>query len=62
MINKNFWTKIANKWVMKDDGIIIPDDGFEPPIIDDSELLNFDIGAIDDEINDILADLGLDDF
>ena len=62
MINKNFWAKIAGKWVMKDDGIVIPLDGLDPPVFIDEDLLGIDIGDIDDEINDILADLGLDDF
>ena len=60
MINKLFWAKIAENWVRSDDGIEIPDiepigEIIDPDLVDEA-------AEIDDEINDILADLGLDDF
>lgn len=64
MIDNNFWKRVADKWVQNDDGIEIPDIG-DPIIIDDDsddDMIPFDDGITDDEINDILDELGLSDF
>lgn len=67
MIDNNFWKRVADKWAQSDDGIEIPDIG-ELPIIDeldddlDGDMIPFDEGITDDEINDILDELGLSDF
>ncbi len=59
MIDKKFWKKIADNWRKDSDGIDIPDvetggvEQIDPSIVSlDSEM--------DDEIEDILADLDLD--
>ncbi len=60
MIDKEFWKKVAERWTTEDDGINIP-------IIDGSliELINPEDAnkdsGMDDEIMDILSDLGIDD-
>ena len=55
MIDKAYWNKIASQWKKKDDGIVVPPPPPVPVIIDDD-------GDVDNsEIDDILADLGLDD-
>lgn len=59
MIDKDFWKRIAENWSKEDDGIVVPDIG-EVPKIADEDLILFD-DMSNDEINDILADLGLDD-
>lgn len=65
MIDKNFWKRIAENWSMEDDGIDVPDDKKQEAEkakgIKDEDLILFD-DITNDEINDILADLGLDDF
>lgn len=65
MIDKNFWKRIAENWSMEDDGIDVPDDKKQEAEkakgINDADLILFD-DITNDEINDILADLGLDDF
>ena len=65
MIDKNFWKRIAENWSMEDDGIAVPDDKKQEAEkakgIKDEDLILFD-DITNDEINDILADLGLDDF
>ncbi|MCD7882715.1 MAG: hypothetical protein LUI87_03265 [Lachnospiraceae bacterium] len=63
MIDNNFWKRVADKWALDDDDIEIPDIG-DPIIIDDSDddMIPFDEGITDDEINDILDELGLSDF
>lgn len=65
MIDKNFWKRIAENWSMEDDGIEVPDDKIQEAEkakgIKDEDLILFD-DITNDEINDILADLGLDDF
>ncbi len=53
MIDKAYWNMIAAQWKKQDDGIDIP----VPPPID----LNIDDDEDNSEINEILADLGLDD-
>ena len=61
MINLQFWKKIAENWSKDDDGIEIPEvDGQAATEIKDEDLILFD-DISNDEINDILADLGLDD-
>lgn len=64
MIDNKFWINIAANWSLEDDGIEIPDD-FEKEAekakgikAEDLELYE---GISNDEIDDILADLGLDD-
>ena len=59
MINKGFWTKVAEKWRMDNDGINIPNVEADVSLITDEDLIPFD-SITDDEIDDILADLGLD--
>lgn len=59
MINKVFWTKVAEKWRMDNDGINIPKVEADVSLITDEDLIPFD-SITDDEIDDILADLGLD--
>ena len=60
MIDKAYWSKIAEEWKKKDDGILIPkpDTGGASGI--DPDAVPFD-SITDDEIDDILSDLGLDD-
>ena len=61
MIDKKFWQIIADNWSKEDDGISIPEiqsGGIELIV---PEAVSVD-SAMDDEIDDILADLGLDDF
>lgn len=61
MIDKKFWQIIADNWSKEDDGISIPEiqsGGIELIV---PETVSVD-SAMDDEIDDILADLGLDDF
>ena len=54
MIDKRFWEKVAKKWSKEDDGM----PPVEPPVI---ELIDIDDDPItNEEIDDILADLGLD--
>lgn len=64
MIDKNFWKRIAENWSKDDDGIVVPDDKKQEAEkakgIKDEDLVLFD-DISNDEINDILADLGLDD-
>lgn len=61
MINLQFWKKIAENWSKDDDGIEIPEvDGQAAKEIKDEDLILFD-DISNDEINDILSDLGLDD-
>ncbi len=65
MIDKIFWKIIAENWSVEDDGIVVPDDkkqeAEKAKKIKDEDLVLFD-DITNDEINDILADLGLDDF
>ncbi len=61
MIDKKFWQTIADNWSKEDDGIAIPEiqkGGIE--LIDPS-VATMD-AKVDEEVDDILADLGLDDF
>lgn len=64
MINKQFWMLVAENWCRVDDGIIVPDDSAaeakKASNISEDDLKLFD-SMDDNEINDILADLGLDD-
>ncbi len=62
MIDVVFWEKVADNWMKKTDGICIPDlDGAADDAAKiDVEDTSFD-NISDDEIDDILADLGLDD-
>lgn len=61
MIDKKFWQTIADNWSKEDDGISIPEIQSEGIELIDPEAVSVD-SAMDDEIDDILADLGLDDF
>lgn len=65
MIDKQFWIKIAQNWATEDDGIAIPDDKAKEAEkakgLADEELQIFD-ELSNDEMNDILAELGFDDF
>lgn len=64
MIDKNFWKRIAENWSKDDDGIVVPDDKTKETDkakrIKDEDLVLFE-DISNDEINDIIADLGLDD-
>ena len=64
MTDKIFWQKIAEKWSRNDDGIVVPDDKIEEfkkaQEIKEEDLVMFD-DISNDEINEILADLGIDD-
>lgn len=59
MINKDFWKKIADNWRTDTDGITIPEiEGGRIELINPSDAFSdFD----EDEIDDILADLDIDD-
>lgn len=60
MINEKFWEKVASRWRTTDDGISVPEvDAFGVKDIDPDDL-SIDV-ASDEEIEDILSDLGLDD-
>lgn len=65
MIKKEFWIQIAENWAIDDDGIDIPDN-FDQEAQKAKEITDEDLFFLDDvsnsEIDDILADLGLDDF
>ena len=60
MIDKKFWGNVAEEWKKDSDGIEIPD-------IDSSGISDIDPdtipinGVSDSEIDDILAELGLDE-
>ena len=60
MIDTSFWKKVSENWIKDDDGIAVPEptgsdvSGLDPSIFADNP-------EIDNEIDDILADLGLDD-
>ena len=54
MIDKKFWMMVAEKWSKEDDGgPLVPPPEVIPIEINDDPITNA-------EINDILADLGLD--
>ncbi len=61
MINKAFWQMVADNWHKDDDGISIPDIEVDniKNIVPEIGLERIDVN---DEIDDILSDLGLDDF
>ncbi len=59
MIDKRFWKKIADNWRTDSDGIDIPENYVEGIEEIDPSILSLD-EKVDDEIDDILADLGLD--
>ena len=61
MIDKKFWQTIADNWSKEDDGISIPEIQSGGIELINPEAASVD-SAMDDEIDDILADLGLDDF
>ena len=61
MIDKKFWQTIADNWSKEDDGISIPEIQSGGIELIDPEAVLVD-SAMDDETDDILADLGLDDF
>lgn len=65
MIDAKFWKVLAENWAKSDDGLIIPKDqsgeSEKAKNIKDEELIPFD-EINDQEMADILADLGLDDF
>ena len=55
MIDKSYWERVAQEWKKEDDGLPpIPEIDIKPLPLEEEEL-------IDDEIKDILADLGLDE-
>ncbi len=54
MIDKAYWKKIAAEWKKEDDGLVPPPPPPTPVI------LTYDSDG-DEEIDSILADLGLDD-
>ena len=60
MIDKKFWELVAENWRKKEDDIVTP-------AVDTSGISDIDPEEVpfdeisDDEIDDILADLGLDD-
>lgn len=57
MIDKNFWQKVSENWIKNDDGVSVPEStGPIGPIVP-----LVDAPVSDDEIDDILSDLGLDD-
>jgi len=58
MINELFWNRIAENWFLNTDGTVVPPVGPIPDIPPEDEI-PFD-SITDDEIDDILADLGLD--
>ncbi len=60
MIDKAYWEKIASYWKKKDDGIVIPEIDTQGAAAINPDEDSF--GNISNqEIDDILADLGLDD-
>ena len=60
MIDKKFWEMVSDSWKKKDDGIAIPNiPGSGVELIDPTVAKAS--AEIDGEIDDILADLGLDD-
>ena len=63
MIDKKLWIKITANWFLEDDVIKIPDtvdkEATKAKGIKDEDLVMFD-DISNDEIEDILADLGLD--
>ena len=65
MIKREFWIQIAENWALDDDGINIPDN-FDQEAQKVKGITEEDLIILDDisndEIDDILADLGLDDF
>ena len=65
MIKRVFWIQIAENWALDDDGINIPDN-FDQEAQKAKGITEEDLIILDDisndEIDDILADLGLDDF
>lgn len=60
MIDKKFWQMIADNWRKADDGIVIPDIQEGGVELIDPSVAKLD-AEMDEEIDDILADLGLDD-
>lgn len=63
MIDKRFWTKIAEHWCKNTDGIEVPDDKAQEAqkVADISgEDLDLFCSIPNEEIDDILSDLGLD--
>lgn len=54
MIDQEYWKKIALQWATDSDGIIIPEVG---KIDDDFGLDDTEFGGIQDELDDILADI-----
>lgn len=63
MINKNFWSRIAEHWCKADDGIEVPDDKeLEAQKVADISGDDLDLfcSIPNEEIDDILSDLGLD--
>ena len=61
MSDKKFWQTIADNWSKEDDGIKIPEIKGEGIELIDPTVAAMD-AKVDEEIDDILADLGLDDF
>ena len=64
MINNHFWVKVAENWCKNDDGVAIPDDS-DMEAKKAIQISAEDLGLVsdfnDNELNDILDDLGLVD-
>lgn len=60
MIDKKFWQTIAKNWSKEDDGINIPEIKGEGIELIDPTVATLD-AKVDEEIDDFMADLGLDD-
>ncbi len=64
MIKLDFWQKVADNWIKDDDGIDVPDDknveANKAREIKDEDLVMFN-DISNNEIKDILSDLGFDD-
>ena len=61
MIDKYFWQTIADNWSKNDDGISIPEIKSSGIELIDPSVASINV-KLSEEIDDILADLGLDDF
>ncbi len=60
MIDEEFWKLIADNWSKEDDGILIPEiQGGGIELIDPTVAVKD--AKLEEEVYDILSDLGLDD-
>ena len=60
MIDKNFWKRVAENWRKDDDGISIPKISTEGIELIDPSTAFLDLSK-DEEIDDILSEMGFDD-